>query len=458
MSARSPYAIRYMPYAPPSSRPSAIRHAPSTRFRRPYAIRHTPYAILSAAMVALAFFAGSPRTLNAQSLKASGADLCYTCHQELKAKFAQGNVHAPVKEGQCDLCHSPHAARFPKLLRYKGADLCYVCHADKKESFTAKTAHAPVKQGQCLNCHDPHASSNKNLLAKSGSELCLSCHDKVRNAPRTVKHMPFEAGDCLQCHTAHTSPRKRLLVKPASQLCQDCHQVADPRIARVHQPFNMATASCVSCHAPHGSDRKGLIKTVAHQPFAQGRCGACHQVSGPDPKATFLKGRELCFTCHSKEAQAFKKKLVHDPVAAGQCEACHTPHASEIKGLLVDEAWGMCLECHEKVQERYARSKGYHPAKAEASVCTACHTPHASDQPDLFPDDSLKVCSTCHKEHASLSHPMGAGVIDPRTKGPITCLSCHDPHGTQFEKFITFPKERELCIQCHRGEMLRTRQ
>jgi predicted CXXCH cytochrome family protein len=38
-------------------------------------------------------------------------------------------------------------------------------------------------------------------------------------------------------------------------------------------------------------------------------------------------------------------------------------------------------------------------------------------------------------------------------------MSCHDPHGTQLATFLAFPKERELCIQCHRGvgDTLRTR-
>jgi predicted CXXCH cytochrome family protein len=417
-----------------------------------------PHAMLPAVLLILAIIPGFPTAAWGQTTKLEGAELCYTCHAELKAKFSQGEVHAPVKMGQCDLCHSPHAARFPKLLRFKGADLCYVCHADKKETFTSKTAHTPVKRGQCLNCHDPHASPNKNLLAKAGADLCLSCHQKVKNAPRKVKHMPFESGDCLQCHQAHTSPVKNLLLKPAAQLCQECHQVSDPRIARVHQPFNIATASCVSCHAPHGSDNKGLIKTVEHEPFAQGRCSTCHQVSGPDPKVTFLMGAELCLTCHSKEAQAFKKKLVHAPVTAGQCLGCHTPHASEFKGLLVGEERETCLGCHAPVQDKFSRSKAFHPASAGDGRCTICHTAHASDQPWLFPKDSLQTCSTCHETHASLSHPMGPGVTDPRTKGSLTCLSCHDPHGTQVDNFLTFSKERELCIQCHRGELLRTRQ
>ncbi len=412
---------------------------------------------LAAGAITLALFLGA-RAARAQELKASGADLCFTCHAELKAKFSQGEVHAPVKQGKCELCHSPHAARFPKLIRFKGAELCYLCHADKKTGFTAAGAHTPVKQGDCLKCHDPHVSTNKNLLAKAGADLCLSCHEKVKTAPRTVKHMPFEAGNCLMCHVAHASPTKDLLVQPAAQLCQTCHQLGDPRIMRAHQPFNVAAVSCVLCHAPHGSDKKGIIKPVAHPPFAQGRCGICHQVAGPDPKVTNLKGSELCFTCHGKEAQAFKKKLVHPPVGAGQCTTCHTPHASDTKGLLVDGERTMCLGCHHKVQEKFARSKAFHPAKAADGRCTACHAPHASDQAALFPDDSLKVCAACHKEHAALSHPMGAGVRDPRSNQPLTCLSCHDPHGTQIASFLTFPKERELCIQCHRGEMLRIRQ
>lgn len=394
----------------------------------------------------------------AQELKASGADLCYTCHAELKARFSQGQAHSPVQQGRCELCHSPHAARFPKLIRFQGAELCYACHADKKATFTATGAHTPVRQGECLKCHDPHVSPNKNLLAKAGAELCLTCHEKVKTAPRTVKHMPFEAGNCLMCHVAHASPARNLLAQPAPQLCQTCHQLTDARIARAHQPFPMAAVSCVGCHAPHGSDKKGMIKTVAHPPFGQGRCGACHQVTGPDPQVTNLKGSDLCYACHAREAQAFKKKHVHTPVGAGLCTACHTPHASQVKGLLVGDQRGMCLACHTQVQEKFARSKSFHPVKAAEGRCTACHTPHASDQATLFSDEPLKVCAACHKEHAALSHPMGAGVKDPRTSQTMTCMSCHDPHGTQIASFLTFPKERELCIQCHRGEMLRARQ
>ena len=431
----------------------AMTHRPGYRLR---ALAQAGTAILAAGLIALACIV-LPRAAWAQATKASGAELCYTCHAELKAKFAQATVHEPVKQGQCELCHSPHAARFPKLLRFKGADLCYVCHADTRESFTAKTAHTPVKLGDCLKCHDPHASPKKGLLAKEGSELCGTCHEQVVKTVHKVKHLPFESGDCLQCHKAHTSPQRSLLVEPAAQLCQQCHEVTDPKIVRVHQPFTIAMVACTGCHAPHGSDRKGMIKTIAHQPFAQGRCAGCHQVSGANPVATFLKGAELCFTCHAKEAREFRKRLVHAPVASGECTSCHAPHASEVKGLLNQRERETCLWCHTRTEDRLARSKFSHPAKAAEGRCTICHAPHAADQAVLFPQDSLTLCGACHQEHASLSHPMGSGVIDPRTKRTLDCMSCHDPHGTPLPSFLTFAKERELCIQCHRGEMLRTR-
>jgi predicted CXXCH cytochrome family protein len=438
-------------------RPELLNHRagePPTVFASvPFAVRHTQYALVVSLL--LIFF---PSIARGQTTKAGGAELCYTCHQELKAKFSQGTVHAPVKMGLCDSCHNPHTARFPKLLARKGAELCYACHQDKKAAWSEGSVHAPVQDGNCLACHDPHASPNKFALKMAAGELCMSCHQKLSSAAKQVKHMPFETGDCLQCHTAHASKQKGLLVKASSDLCRGCHNVADVKVRRAHNPFSIEKAACESCHAPHGSNHKGLIKTVAHPPFGQGRCGACHQVNSSDPVKTFLQGQELCYTCHAKQAQDFRKKLVHKPVAGGQCLGCHTPHASEDKGLLGGRERVVCLNCHTQTQEKFKVSKAFHPASVADGKCSICHAPHASDQRWLFSKDSLQTCSTCHQSHAALSHPMGPGVVDPRDKQPLTCLSCHDPHGTQLATFITFPKERELCIQCHRGELLRTRQ
>jgi predicted CXXCH cytochrome family protein len=46
---------------------------------------------------------------------------------------------------------------------------------------------------------------------------------------------------------------------------------------------------------------------------------------------------------------------------------------------------------------------------------------------------------------------MGPGIKDPRNEDKVvTCLSCHDPHGTPHAKFLRLPQRRALCIQCHK--------
>jgi predicted CXXCH cytochrome family protein len=129
-------------------------------------------------------------------------------------------------------------------------------------------------------------------------------------------------------------------------------------------------------------------------------------------------------------------KGIHPPVAAGERTACHTPHASEVKELIRGKERGICLSCHTNVEQRFKTAKAYHPEQAAEGRCTACHNPHSSDQPTLLAGDALKLCGTCHATRASVCHPMGSGIIDPRNNQPVTCLSCHDPHGTLFDKFL----------------------
>lgn len=400
----------------------------------------------------VAALGGWPVEAQAQvELKAKGADLCFPCHAELKQKFAQGHVHAPVKMGGCESCHNPHAARFPKLLSQKGAALCFACHAKAKEEFAKKVVHRPLKDGQCTACHDPHAGPEKFQLKKAGGELCLTCHARMAEKPKKVSHAPFEVGECLLCHNPHASDQNALLNDRSSILCQSCHDLQDARPKRAHTPFSVANVACEQCHNPHGSDGKALAKTVSHPPFAQGRCGACHQVGSPDPRQTILGGKDLCLTCHPKMADELTKKVTHPPVAGGQCTACHAPHGSEVKGLLIRNERETCLGCHQKVEERFRTSRSVHPEKAGEGRCTVCHTPHGSAQPKLVANEPLKVCASCHGSHAALSHPMGAGILDPRTQKTLTCLSCHDVHGTALPSLLTFAKERALCIQCHKA-------
>jgi predicted CXXCH cytochrome family protein len=153
--------------------------------------------------------------------------LCVTCHT-LSTDPVQ---HPPYKEGNCIICHSPHASNFPAHLHASPQDVCMACHVrrlmnvnrkthtltlswgttipfkemdswyylnlDKTHSFNHPVEGHPVSGPNtalgpnappitCLSCHEPHASNHTNLLPKTSPDpsmrlcnycgLCLTCH------------------------------------------------------------------------------------------------------------------------------------------------------------------------------------------------------------------------------------------------------------------------------------------
>ncbi|MCF7974571.1 MAG: cytochrome c3 family protein [Phycisphaerae bacterium] len=90
--------------------------------------------------------------------------LCYGCHDMPGAQ--DGWVHGPVASGQCVLCHEPHRALNPHLLKKAEPQICFQCH----EASTIKTlpGHDRATYDTCLDCHAGHHSAAKHLL-KTGS-------------------------------------------------------------------------------------------------------------------------------------------------------------------------------------------------------------------------------------------------------------------------------------------------
>jgi predicted CXXCH cytochrome family protein len=49
------------------------------------------------------------------------------------------------------------------------------------------------------------------------------------------------------------------------------------------------------------------------------------------------------------------------------------------------------------------------------------------------------------------SHPVGDKVIDQRTGQMMTCVTCHDPMGSEHRYHLVMSAKKELCVQCHRS-------
>ncbi len=169
----------------------------------------------------------------------SPTDICGDCHGELLGRSGGEGwsvPHAPVAERKCRLCHVPHTARAPSLLKKMMPRPCRPCHTELFSSLDSrdeKLIHRPVAEGKCEACHEVHGSEAAALIdAEKEAILCSACHTPFGRghhvyAPAEVAArtgMEQRTNPCLMCHLPHASPEKSLLMGVKSRACQGCHQ------------------------------------------------------------------------------------------------------------------------------------------------------------------------------------------------------------------------------------------
>ena len=150
----------------------------------------------------------------------------------------------------------------------------------------------------------------------------------------------------------------------------------------------------------------------------------------PDDRREFL-GRPLprdgvrrCLECHTTSVHVALERS--GPAAADRgigCERCHGPganHLEAIAGRFADLAIG--------------RPRGA-SAEQVMALCAACHSPKDLE---LVPDD--------HLAPRFASPSMAWSRCYTESRGSLSCVSCHNPHGNA-ETSTTFYESR--CLACH---------
>lgn len=380
----------------------------------------------------------------AKSKKDTSA-LCQECHPKIKDLTLKARVHQPIKDGRCTECHNPHASKHATLLSDVGSELCYNCH-DKKRGFMGAVIHRPVEEGNCLACHNAHSSDIKGLLKKPGGEGCFSCHPKEGIIAKKIVHPEAKKGNCAACHNPHASDKEGLLNKDRKSLCIGCHTDVNITFAKAHMDYKVAGTDCLGCHSPHSSDRKGILKASLHKPFMENKCESCHVMGS---SAVVKSGMSLCIDCHEASMEGFNKINSHLILGKSDspCNNCHNPHASDERYLLKDKEIRVCYECHNDTKDYVAKSKHKHP---KIGACLDCHVSHGSNSP-FFLSKGSDTCSQekCHVTQGTFTHPIGEKIIDPRSKTPMDCSTCHNPMGSPEASILRFEKDKDLCVQCH---------
>ena len=416
------------------------------RDKTTYSASHLSHCLKAVLILlcAISIFAACTTYAEAKSVKNTKA-LCLSCHSEAGKLLSKPNVHEPVRLGKCTVCHSPHASKHSGLISSGENRLCYTCHKRDKV-LKGKVVHEPVAKGECLACHDAHSGEGRGLLKERGSKSCFVCHPKEELIVGKVVHPKVKAGKCLVCHASHSSGNEGLLVKAPIKLCEGCHSSKTDKMTRSHSGFKVVGADCGSCHSPHSSDNASIVASNMHEPFAKKNCNACHK---PNSKALKASGTKLCTTCHADTMPSFNKIYSHLNVGEGEnmCVDCHSPHASDSKSLMRGKEAKVCYACHTDTEERL---KSYKYKHVDAGKCSNCHVSHGSDY-RYFLSEGMETCSSanCHPSQGTFTHPVGSEVIDPRSKEPMDCVTCHSPMGADHDPLLRKDKIKDICEQCH---------
>jgi|HubBroStandDraft_2_1064218.scaffolds.fasta_scaffold02996_3 DmsE family decaheme c-type cytochrome len=220
---------------------------------------------------------------------------------------------------------------------------------------------------------------------------------------------------------------------------------------------------CMSCHQQEADNWAHTIHAkifgLNPQNALEGRgCEACHgpgseHIKNPSDLSTIISFSSKsktpvpiqngqCLSCHSGGPRIFWHASIHETNNLA-CSDCHNPMANfAAHGLTARESINeTCFQCHKEQRAEFSR-RSHMPLLEGKITCVDCHNPHGSTTAPLLKADSVnEVCYGCHAEK------RGPFIFE---HAPVreNCLNCHTPHGSNFESLLTTPRPM-LCQQCH---------
>jgi DmsE family decaheme c-type cytochrome len=241
---------------------------------------------------------------------------------------------------------------------------------------------------------------------------------------------------------------------------------AQPPDERTEKPGNdvayVGDAVCMGCHSVEAAHWQRTVHARAftanpRTELEKHTCESCHgpggkHVGDPNPSTivSFTRNSSyapeamnaMCLECHRAGATLYWIGSTHE-LRGLACSDCHNPMA-ETSGqslLRAKNANETCFTCHP--QQRADFQKRSHMPLLEGKIsCVDCHNPHGSQTAPLIKaDDVNQLCTGCHAEK------RGPFLWEHQ---PVreSCLNCHKPHGSNHERLL-ITELPLLCQECH---------
>lgn len=217
----------------------------------------------------------------AKFVGATKTQVCVACHSDVEETAAKAKVHHPALDAaECTDCHTPHASRQERLIKFPAGGECTGCHADKVPE-AGEFAHGAIPFLGCRACHEPHGGERPNLLRAEGDKLCLGCHEESTRKTDDKKNV------VLLDHFRLTGDKAAEALRMSAVKVAGDHVVdhpltghratGKPTEAELKQVSTTFTGElgCLSCHDPHKGRSKNHFKGNAVA--AADLCLQCHR-------------------------------------------------------------------------------------------------------------------------------------------------------------------------------------
>ena len=238
--------------------------------------------------------------------------------------------------------------------------------------------------------------------------------------------------------TVATNPAAPDATPVGEKTCIACHQLESEHFTHTLHALGLHAAAkadpsipvCETCHGPGSAH--------ARAPQEKGLIIGYTKTSGT-PVALQTK---TCLTCHAGGARDHWLGSIHQRNDVS-CSDCHNPMAKfSGDGLLarrsIDET---CAQCHKDVRVQFDR-RSHMPLPEGKMSCVDCHNPHGSLTDPLLKTNTVN--ETCYQCHAEKRGPFLFEHAPVREN----CLNCHTPHGSNQHALLVAPVPF-LCQQCH---------
>jgi len=185
--------------------------------------------------------------------------------------------------------------------------------------------------------------------------------------------------------------------------------------------------------------------TLFHNSALEQSCINCHEGLPSADSGASMKAD--CNICHKAIVGA---TFIHSPVEMKECSSCHNWSAEKHAVVVEKGVPQVCYECHSDKQAQVDSSTTPHPIAGE---CLTCHSQHGTEHKHLLKQNVYTLCTNCHNDY-KINHPVGRHPLRyakiKNTSEEISCVSCHNPHGSQNEGLLKATGGRmESCTQCH---------